>query len=170
MSLSTGFAARLEAAPPFHRFERPKLELTGGRRKTGWGWRVERRLLEPVSFRCSVAGFDLSVEVPAGYITDGYSMPGMLLQVFQPSDPIYLLPPILHDWPYDVGILPREVADLMLLQAMRAVGVPEWQCIAVYGAVRVGGGGGYGKPLPVNMDIVREARAKAALESAHGKS
>jgi hypothetical protein len=151
----------LAAARKGGAFETPEplLELTGEARRTGLGMRVERRLAAPLAFEMGAAGSGLILYVPAGYVTDGYSMPGLALQAFQPSSPRYLMPAILHDWLYDAGLVSRAMADLVLLQAMRAVGVPEWQCLPVYLAVRAGGWGGFAKPLPVNLDIVRQARA-----------
>lgn len=134
------------------------LELTGQFRQTGAGQRAEKRLVNPIAFELGAPGSGLIIYVPTGYITDGFSMPGKALQAFQPHSARFLLPAILHDWLYDTGLVPRAVADRVLLQAMRAVGAPEWQCMAVYLGVRAGGRGGFGLPLPVNMAIVREAR------------
>lgn len=158
MPLSTEIYTRAARTGVFDS-EAPVLTATGNRRQTGWGWRTEYRLAEPVVFNLGAGGSGLVLYVPRDYVTDGFSMPGVLLQMFQPSDPVYLLPAILHDWLYDAGLVPREMADLVLLCAMRAVGVPDWKRRAVYAAVRIGGQGGFGRPLPVNMDIVRAARA-----------
>lgn len=128
--------------------------------------RPEYRLAEPIVFEIGGPGSGLQVVVPAGYITDGYSLPGALLQLFQPRSANYLLPSILHDWLYDAGLVPRAMADRILRQAMRAVKVPAWRCAIVYAAVRLGGSGGFNKPIPINLEIVAKARtlgASAAL-------
>lgn len=143
----------------------PQLEPTGTQRRTGLGMRTDRRLLAPIAFELGAPGSGLIIYVPAGYITDGYSLPGLALQAFQPASARYLMPAILHDWLYDVGLVPRAMADRVLLHAMRAVGVPEWQCLPVYAAVRAGGWGGFAKPLPVNLDIVRQARANGVTDA-----
>lgn len=142
------------------------LELTGGYRLPNQKRRPEHRLVDPIVFELGAPGSGLLIYVPAGYVTDGYSMPGRLLQLFQPHSARYLLPAILHDWLYDTGMVPRAVADRILLQAMRSIRVPEWQCQLVYRAVRFGGGGGFADPLPINLDIVARAPtlgASAAL-------
>lgn len=142
------------------------LELTGEFRRTGYGGkRYERRLVQPIVFEVGATGSGLIVYVPAGYITDGFSMPGTLLQLFQPHSARYLLPSILHDWLYDTGLVSRGIADAVLLQAMRAVGAAGWQAKLVYFAVRLGGWGGFGKPLPVNLDIVDGAPALGVSEA-----
>lgn len=132
---------------------------TGGFRIPNLRLRPEKKLAEPIVFEIGERGSGLLVTVPAGYITDGYSMPGVLLQLFQPRSARYLLPAILHDWLYDAGTVPRDMADRILLEGMRAVGVAAWQRFLVYRAVRLGGGGGFGKPLPLNLGIVTQARA-----------
>lgn len=124
--------------------------------------RPEFTLAEPIVFEIGGAGSGLQVVVPAGYVTDGYSLPGMALQLFQPRSANYLLPSILHDWLYDAGLVPRAMADRILLQAMRAVKVAAWQRGLVYTAVRLGGGGGFNRPLPINLEIVRKARTLGA--------
>lgn len=133
------------------------LELTGGFRRTWFAKRYERRLVAPIVFELGAPGSGLIIYVPAGYITDGFSMPGTLLQLFQPHSARYLLPSILHDWLYDTGLVSRGIADAVLLQAMRAVGAAGWQAKLVYFAVRLGGWGGFGKPMPENLDIVDAA-------------
>lgn len=141
------------------------LVATGEYRLPGSETRPERRLVEPVVFTLGGAGSGVHITVPVGYVTDGYSMPGRLLQAFQPHTARWLMPSILHDWLYDAGLVPRAVADRVLLHAMRAVGVSKVRCFLVYWAVRLGGRGGYGKPLPINLAIVREARTEGLRDA-----
>lgn len=141
------------------------LQATGSYRLPGLKRRPEKRLVEPVVFEVGARGSGLFVTVPAGYVTDGYSLPGQLLQRFQPESADFLLPAILHDWLYDVGTVPRDMCDRILLQAMRAVGVSRVRRFVVYRAVRLGGWGGFAKPLPVNLACVREARASRAFDA-----
>lgn len=129
--------------------------LTPTGRKREGAFREEYIVTSPIVFESGAPGSGLIVWVPAGYVTDGYSMPGRLLQLFQPKHANFLLPAILHDWLYDLGLCPRDMADRMLLQAMREVGVAAWQRFIVYRAVRFGGAGGFGKPEVANMDLVR---------------
>lgn len=133
------------------------LEATGEFRK-GRARRPEYRLVEPVVFELGGKGSGTALIVPAGYITDGYSMPGRLLQMFQPHGARWLLPSILHDWLYDAGLVPRAFADRVLLHAMRAVGVSKARSFLVYWAVRLGGWGGFNRPYARNLDVVALAR------------
>ena len=148
------------------------LQPTGAYRLPGLQRRPEMRLVEPVVFELGAAGSGFFITVPAGYVTDGYSLPGRLLQHFQPKDGRNLMPAILHDWLYDVGSVPRDVCDRILLQAMRAIDVDRVQRFCVYRAVRFGGAGGFAQPLPVNLASVRRARASRAFDAllAHLKS
>ncbi len=141
------------------------LKPTGAYRLPGLALRPEMRLVEPIVFEVGARGSGLFITVPAGYITDGYSMPGRLLQAKQPKGANYLLPAILHDWLYDVGTVPRDMCDRILLQAMRAVGVEKLHRFVVYRAVRLGGAGGFAKPLPINLACVRRARESQAFDA-----
>lgn len=141
------------------------LVATGEYRLPNLRRRPEFRLTEPIVFEIGGPGSGLQVVVPAGYITDGYSLPGGLLQLFQPHAAHFKLPSILHDWLYDAGLVPRAMADRILRQAMRAVNVPGWQRWLVYVAVRLGGWGGFNKPLPINLDIVAKARSLGAASA-----
>lgn len=138
---------------------------TGEFRLPGRRLRPERRLVEPVVFELGGDGSGVTITVPSGYITDGYSMPGALLQVFQPHTARWLLPAILHDWLYDAGLVPRAVADRVLLHAMRAVGVSKPRAFIVYWAVRLGGKGGFGRPEPSNLALVRAARTAGVRDA-----
>jgi hypothetical protein len=141
------------------------LEFTGTYRLPGQQRRPEKRLVAPIVFELGARGSGFFITVPQGYITDGYSLPGRMLQLFQPASATFLLPAILHDWLYDVGSVPRDMCDRILLQAMRAVGVAAWQRFFVYRAVRFGGAGGFAQPLPVNLACVRQARESRAFDA-----
>lgn len=141
------------------------LSATGQFRLPGQELRPERKLVEPIVFELGATGSGLFITVPRGYVTDGYSMPGRLLQLFQPRTATFLLPSILHDWLYDTGLVPRDMCDRILLQAMRSVGVAKWQRTLVYAAVRLGGWGGFAIPLPVNLACVRKARESRAFDA-----
>ena len=139
-------------------------EATGKFRERGSKTRPTRRLLKPIVCELGGAGSGLFVVVPPGYITDGYSMPGRLLQVFQPRSAKWFLPSLLHDWLYDGGLLPRDMCDRILLEAMRELGVEWWQRMFVYLGVRIGGWGGYGAPLPENLELVLAERRAGLSE------
>ena len=134
------------------------LEETGALRHG----RSEYRLTRPIHYDVGQPGSGMSVQVPAGYVTDLYSLPGRILQRWQPDTARWALPAILHDWLYDVGRVGRESADRILLEAMRQLGVRPLQRLAVWSGVRLGGWRGYGRPEPVNYLLVEAARNQAA--------
>lgn len=127
--------------------------------------RPEFVVTRPIVFEVGAPGSGMCVWVPPGYVTDGYSLPGRILQWFQPEHANWLLPAILHDWLYDTGRVPRDMCDRILLQGMREVGVAAWQRFFVYRAVRLGGGGGYGRPIPLNLSIVEASRDAAVADA-----
>jgi hypothetical protein len=119
-------------------------------------YRVSADVVVPVRAR----GSGLFVIVLKDYISDGYSLPSVLLQFFQPKNPRWLLPSLVHDWLYDTGMVDRGVADRILLEQMRAAGVAKWQRLIVFVGVRIGGGGGFNKPLPKNLAVVNRAASE----------
>lgn len=54
-------------------------------------------LVEPVSFRWKDVGF---VRIPAGYVSDGCSIPKFLWGIFPPNGP-YFVPGLVHDYLYE---------------------------------------------------------------------
>ncbi len=131
---------------------------TGTFRDPGEKTRREYRLVTPVIYEVGGRGSGLIVTVPAGYITDLYSLPGRLLQFWQPSGARWWGPPLLHDWLYDTGLAPRKIADAVLQEAMMALDVDPALRLIVYVGVRVGGRMGRGHPEPANYGLVKAAR------------
>lgn len=135
------------------------LEDAGSYRDAGTKYRAELRVTRDIVVELIAPGSGVFVVIPAGYLTDGYSMPGWFLSHFQPHNPKWLLPSLVHDWLYDTGIVPRHMADRILIEQMRAAGVPEWQCHVVHAAVRLGGKGGFNRPdRPKNYELSEAAR------------
>ncbi|EBY8229153.1 DUF1353 domain-containing protein, partial [Salmonella enterica subsp. enterica serovar Adelaide] len=52
---------------------------------------------------------------------------------------------IIHDYLYDNAFRTKQEADLIFLDGMMVLGVPEWKRIVMYLAVRWFGRGMYGK-------------------------
>lgn len=75
----------------------------------------------------------------AGFITDGGSIPWWYQWRLNPVGK-YLIAYILHDILYATEYLPREVADSILRELIRALGGNRVIRNAVYAAVKVGGG------------------------------
>lgn len=98
------------------------------------------RLLGMLAF-CS-AKHNSMIIVPAGTVTDFASVPRVPLAYWlfagigQPAA-------VVHDWLYGGGIVPREMADEIFLEAMEACGVSAWRRLPMYWAVRAFGGNRY---------------------------
>lgn len=137
------------------------LEATGTFRG-GWARRPEYRLKRDLSFG------EPRVTVPAGFVVDGYSLPGRLISgVWQPKEKRWFTASTLHDWAYETMILGRdekgrELADNLLMRAMRYCGVEPHKRWIVWAAVRVGGAAGYGVIAPQNVDLVAPHRPDLA--------
>jgi hypothetical protein len=78
------------------------------------------------------------IVAPFGFSTDFASVPRMPLA--------YLLfggvatePAVIHDYLYATGGLPRHMADAVLLEAMKTIGVPAWRRWPMWAAVRLAG-------------------------------
>jgi hypothetical protein len=131
------------------------LEPTGGLREG----RPEYMLMRDIIFEAWSPGSGMAVIVPAGYVTDRFSLPG-LLKSFQPSQEKWLMPALIHDWLYDVGQIPRSKADSIFSQAMAAAGAKWWHRYGAFVGVRFGGSSGFGKPTSLNRELVERARAQ----------
>ena len=83
-------------------------------------------------------------EVQEGYESDGASVPRWLWPWCSPLDGRYIQIFVLHDWMYDNGI-GRDIADIVMVNLLINAGMRKTQAYAIYGAVRVFGGGHYKK-------------------------
>lgn len=79
------------------------------------------------------------VEVEKGRRTDLASIPALAWWLI-PKTGKWDAPAVIHDELYTTGEFPKATADLVLLEAMRAKGVPEWRAQAIYRAVQWFGG------------------------------
>ncbi len=77
--------------------------------------------------------------VPAGFITDGASVPRMFWPLFSPTGPAFGAA-IIHDWGYRYSIAKRAEVDELFLEHMTAAGLPWWRRRIIYHAVRIGAG------------------------------
>ena len=78
-------------------------------------------------------------EVPAGYESDGASVPRWLWPWCSPLDGRYVEIFVLHDWLYDNGI-GREIADTVMANLLILAGMRWLQAYLIYRAVRAFGG------------------------------
>ncbi|GAG72008.1 unnamed protein product [marine sediment metagenome] len=84
-------------------------------------------------------GSGITVTVPAGIETDLASVPRPLRWLFPPDGP-WQAAAVLHDHLYTVPGCSRFLADALLREAMSRLGIPLWQRVIMYYAVRLFGG------------------------------
>ncbi len=118
-------------------FELPKLLLLPGDGK-------HHRLAEDwhVSFRGAW------YSVPCGFVTDGASIPSALRVVCgDPNKAPRVYPAVLHDWCYGRGGSEddRRRYDLLYREMQIALGILQWKVFVEWAALRVCGGGHFGK-------------------------
>ena len=84
------------------------------------------------------------LEIPAGFVTDGASIPKFYRWRFSRLGK-YVRAAVVHDWLYRMGGegLTRKQCDQVFLVLMRQDGVGDWASKVMYRAVRVGGRGSY---------------------------
>ncbi|EDR5075844.1 DUF1353 domain-containing protein [Salmonella enterica] len=122
------------------RFTTPAiLEMLGHYR-----WRV----YEPFEFYLSEDNCDV-IEVPAGFVTDLATIPRVFWSLM-PPDGKYAKAAIIHDYLYDNALRTKKEADLIFLDGMTVLGVPEWKRTIMYYAVRLFGKGMYNRKNPAN--------------------
>jgi len=79
--------------------------------------------------------------VPAGYLSDGASVPRLLWRLLSPCiDPVTLVPSIVHDYLYEWRLGTRYDADLFYATALDQNGYPLWKCLLTYIGLRLFGG------------------------------
>lgn len=100
----------------------------------------DRVLLAPLAFSSVV--LDKLVVVPEGFVTDFASVPRAPLTYWLFGG-IGDEAAVVHDFAYEKGIVPRDVADDLYLEALEACGVPAWRRRAMWAAVRTFGASRY---------------------------
>jgi len=87
--------------------------------------------------------------VPAGFITDGASAPGIAWSLCPPMGFAGASAAVLHDWHYSLDSgrnnITRSKADKIFYETMRSCGVGWSRANAIYYAVRAGGSGSFKK-------------------------
>ncbi len=92
------------------------------------------------------AKFDRMITVRKGFVTDFASVPRVPLAYWLFAG-VAQAAAVVHDSLYTDGIVPREVADAIFLEALEASGVSAWRRLPMYWAVRAFGGSRY-HPAP----------------------
>lgn len=110
------------------------------------------RLEEQITLDCLIDGQRRLFTVPAGYKTDGASVPAFAWRFIPPGTRAKFAAPI-HDFLYENRVRESEIglkaarreADLAFLEGMKAAGVVRWRRSVMFRAVRAFGGRGWGK-------------------------
>lgn len=113
---------------------------------------IERRSLprrwwaefeQDLNIRSGIAG---DFTVPAGFLTDGASVPRICWALLSDSDPDILYPSFAHDWLYSCNghlangkRLDKAQCDHVIYELMLACGAPRWKAGAVFYALAIGG-------------------------------
>jgi len=98
---------------------------------------LPQRLFERTRYRLQRPLTLCGITVPAGFVSDGASVPRMFWWLFPPVGR-YMAAAILHDWLLETGT-PWPVANGYFLRALREQGVERWAAYVMYAAVSVYG-------------------------------
>lgn len=79
------------------------------------------------------------ITVPVGFYTDFASVPRFVPLMYALLGDTAHEPAVIHDWLYYSALVPRDIADRVLLEAMKYIGIPYWRSFLIYAGVRVGG-------------------------------
>ena len=96
----------------------------------------DRLLLAPLVYYSELLA-DLVI-APAGFVTDYASVPRAPFTYWLFGG-IGDEAAVVHDFLYETGTVPREVADNVYLEALGAMAIPKWQRGPMWAAVRVFG-------------------------------
>jgi hypothetical protein len=112
--------------------------------------------------------------VPAGFLTDGASIPRFFWRLLAPNDPEIHYPSFAHDLLYSLdGALPeitltRQQSDGVIREQMLEVGAPKWKADAVYYALRLGGSNSWTNAQEIRKQIKKDSAHRAfAMKGIH---
>ncbi len=103
------------------------------------------QLLEPLIWDCDYLGSGLQAIVPAGFITDGASVPRILWALMPAWGDKGTRAAMVHDYLLErlrlgepvAGMDTREAIDWQFYLMLRALKVPEWRARACYWGVAI---------------------------------
>ena len=101
---------------------------------------ADRILLAPLVFDSVL--LDRRITVPEGFVTDFASVPRAPLTYWLFGG-IGDEAAVVHDFLYERGLVTREQADDVYLEALQACGVAKWRRLAMWTAVRAFGSSRY---------------------------
>lgn len=96
------------------------------------------KILEEFDYERGKLGSGDIIRVPAGFVTDGASVPRIFWNIFPPVGK-YGKAAVLHDFLYWEQAYTRLEADNLLLEAMDALGVDWLTQLLIFRGVRLGG-------------------------------
>ncbi|OIN59825.1 DUF1353 domain-containing protein [Arsenicibacter rosenii] len=74
----------------------------------------------------------VSYVIPAGFVSDGASVPFWVPDWLIPRAGRSFLPSLGHDWLCSLAIVPEETANAWYYTALQDAGVPQWQVELMY--------------------------------------
>jgi hypothetical protein len=99
----------------------------------GRNWKVS----EEFDYESFIEG--IIIHIPVGFITDFASIPQIFWSLLPPTG-LYGKAAVVHDFLYQsAGLVSKAIADRVLLEAMRVLGVNETTCEIIYNGVVLGG-------------------------------
>jgi hypothetical protein len=104
------------------------------------------------------------IRVPKDFITDFGSVPRLPF-VFLAAGARADEACIVHDWLYSTQIMPRDVADEVLAEAVKALGYSEALAKLMWAGVRLGGWAAWKKPNVPQESHVTAIMGAASLEA-----
>lgn len=116
------------------------------------------RLLAGLVYQSDVAG--MTITAPKDMLTDFASVPRFPPLTFALCGDMGHPAAVIHDSLYTSQVLPRPMADDVLLEALQVCGVPAWKARAMWAAVRVAGGSHWkapGQPQPAHVEAAMQA-------------
>jgi hypothetical protein len=118
-----------------HIYSQPVITPHGiGTRWDGETWKLDKDW----HIEVKKPSYQLNLQVKAGFITDGGSVPRLFQNVIPPLG-IYLPAFLAHDALYATEYLERSIADWILLDLLQELGATWYRRNQVYLAVRAGG-------------------------------
>ena len=91
--------------------------------------------------RIDLAPWGIDAVIPAGFMSDGMSVPRFFWRWLGPQiAPVTVSPSIVHDWLYQYKLLTRRGADIWYRRALIAAGYSRVKAWAVYAGLRLFGG------------------------------
>ena len=92
------------------------------------------QLVEPLVYHVGSYPSKEVIIVPANFITDFASVPRIFWPIISPIDK-HANAAVIHDWMYQTYYAPKKRCEVIFLEAMGALNVPEWKKFCIYNSV-----------------------------------